>query len=92
MTRVSSARKPVTWHAIVLILDASIVTIMDMSQWITLQKYHLQAHWHEAEITTLADMTDQHHGIRATPGIPHCDHRDRHRFSQSRSWSHDPQI
>ena len=70
MTSVSNARKVATWHAIVLILDASIVTIMDMSQWTALKKYHLQAHWHDAEITPLADMTDQHLGIIATPGIP----------------------
>ena len=40
-----------------------------MWQWIALTKYHLQAHWHNAEITPLADMTDQHLGIIATPGI-----------------------
>ena len=53
-----------------LILDASIVTIMDMSQRIALTKYHLQACWNNAEITPLADMTDQHHRITATQGIP----------------------
>ena len=70
MTSVSNARNLVTWHAIVLILDALIVTIMDMSQWIVLTKYHLQAHQHNAEITPLADVTDQHLGIIATPGVP----------------------
>ena len=70
MTSVSNVKKPATWHAIVLILDASIVTIMDMSQQIALTKYHLQAHWHNAEITPLVDMTDQHLRIIATPGIP----------------------
>ena len=70
MTSVSNARKPATWHAIILTLDAWIVTIMDMLQWIALTKYHLQAHQHDAEITPLADMTDQHLGIIATPGIP----------------------
>ena len=70
MTSVSSARKLATWHVIVPTLDALIVTIMDMLQQIALTKYHLQAHWHDAEITPLADMTDQHLGILATPGIP----------------------
>ena len=70
MTSVSNARKPATWHAIVPTLDASIVTIMDTLQWIALTIYHLQAHWHDAEITPLADVTDQHLGIIATPGIP----------------------
>ena len=67
-TSVSNARKLATWHAIVHTLDILIVTIMDMSQWIALTKYHLQACWHNAEITPLADVTDQH--LRtATPGI-----------------------
>ena len=70
MPSVSNARKLATWHAIVLILIASIVTIMDMSQQIALTKYHLQAHWHDAEITSLADVTDQHLGVIATLGIP----------------------
>ena len=39
-------------------------------QWIALTKYHLQAHWHNAEITPLADVTEQHLRIIATPGIP----------------------
>ena len=59
MTSVSNARKPATWHTTVLILDASIVTIMDMLQQTSLTKYHLQAHWHDVEITPLADVTDQ---------------------------------
>ena len=70
MTSVSNARKLASWHAIVLTLDASIVTIMDMLPWIALIKYHLLTHQHNAEITPLADMTDQHLGIIATPGIP----------------------
>ena len=70
MTSASNARKLTTWHAIILILDALIVTIMDMSQWIDLTKYHPQTCWHDAKITPLADMTDQHHRIIATPGIP----------------------
>ena len=70
MTSVSNARKLATWHAIVPTLDASIVTIMDTLQQIALTKYHLQACWHDAEITPLADMTDQHLRIIATPGIP----------------------
>ena len=70
MTSVSNARKLATWHAIVLTLDALIATIMDTLQWIALTKYHLQAHWHDAEITPLADMTDQHLRIIATPGVP----------------------
>ena len=69
MTSVSNARKLATWHAIVPTLDALIVTIMDMLQWIALTKYHLQVCQHNAEITPLADMTDQHLGIIATPGI-----------------------
>ena len=69
MTSVSNARKLATWHAIVHTLDVSITTIMDTSQQIALTKYHLQAHWHNAKITPLADMTDQH--LRTTtPGIP----------------------
>ena len=66
---VSNARKPATQHAIAPSLDALIVTIMDMLQWIALIKYHLKVSWHNAEITPLADMTDQHVGIIATPGI-----------------------
>ena len=66
MTSVSNARKLATWHTIVLILDASIVTIMDMLQQIALTKYHLQAHQHDTEITPLADVTDQHLRIIAT--------------------------
>ena len=69
MTSVSNARKPATWHAIAPSLDALIVTIMDMWQQIALTKYHLQACWHDAEITPLPDVTDQHLGIIATPGI-----------------------
>ena len=70
MTSVSNARKPATWHPIVPTLDTSIVTIMDTLQQIALTKYHLQAHWHNAEITPLADMTDQDLRIIATPGTP----------------------
>ena len=69
-TSVSNVRKLATWHTIVLISDASIVTIMDTLQWIALTKYHLQAHWHDAETTPLVDMMDQHLGIIATPGTP----------------------
>ena len=47
-----------------------IVTIMDTSQWIALTKYHLQAHWHDAEIIPLVGMTDQHLRIIATPYVP----------------------
>ena len=67
---VSNVRKLATWQAIVHTLDASIVTIMDTSQQIALTKYHLQACQHNAEITPLADVTDWHLGIIATPGIP----------------------
>ena len=70
MTNVSNARKLATWHAIVLISDASIVTVMDTLQQIALAKYHLQAHWHDAETTPLVDVTDQHLRIIATPSIP----------------------
>ena len=70
MTSVSNARKPATWHTIVLISDALTVTIMDMSQWIALTKYHLQAHQQDSGTKPLADMTDQHLRIIATPGIP----------------------
>ena len=69
MTSVSNARKPATWHAIVPTLDASIVTIMDTLQQIALTKYHLQACQHDTEITPLANVTDQHLRIIATPGI-----------------------
>ena len=34
------------------------------------EKYHLQAHQHNAETTPLVDMTYQHLGIIAIPGIP----------------------
>ena len=69
ITSVSNARKLVIWHAIFYTLDVSIATIMDMLQWIAWTKYHLQACQHDAEITPLADVTDQH--LRtATPGIP----------------------
>ena len=60
MTSVFNARKPATWHAIVHILDVSIATIMDMSQWIALTKYLLQACQHDTGITPLVDMTGQH--------------------------------
>ena len=70
MTSVSNARKLATWHAILLILDALIVTIMNTFQQIALTKYHFQAHQLNAEITPLADMTDQHLRIIATPHIP----------------------
>ena len=58
MTSVFNARKLATWHAIVLILDASIVTIMDTLQQIALTKYQLQAHRHDTETTPLVDVTD----------------------------------
>ena len=70
MTSVSNARKLATWHAIVLISDALTATIMDTVQQIALTKYQLQAHQHNAETTLLVDVTDQHLGIIATPGIP----------------------
>ena len=67
-TSVSNARKLATWHAIVHTLDVLIVTIMDVSQQITLTKYLLQACWHNAGITPLVDVTGQH--LRtATPDI-----------------------
>ena len=43
---------------------------MDTLQQTALTKYHHQAHWHNAEITPLADVTDQLLRIIATPGIP----------------------
>ena len=64
---------------------------MDMSQWITLTKYHLQAHQHVAGTTPLVDMTDQHLRIIATPGIPTVT-IDRQRFSRSRFHSHNPRY
>ena len=68
MTSVSNARKLATWHAIVHTLDVLIATIMDMSQWIALTKYLLQAWKHDAGITPLVDMTGQH--LRtATPDV-----------------------
>ena len=70
MTSISNARKPATWHTILLISDALTVTIMDTSQWIALTKYHLQAHQHDQQTTPLVDMTDQHLRIIATQGIP----------------------
>ena len=70
ITSASNARKLATWHAIVLIADTLTVTIMDMSQWIALTKYHLQAHQHDTGTTLLVDMTNQHLRIIATPDIP----------------------
>ena len=70
MTSVSNARKLTTWHAIVLISDALTVTIMDTSWWIALTRYHIQTHQHDTGTTPLVDVTDQHLGIIATPGIP----------------------
>ena len=70
MTSVSNARKQATWHAIVPISNALIVTIMDTLQQIALTKYNLQAHQHDAETTPLVDVTDQYLRIIATPGIP----------------------
>ena len=68
MTSISNARKPATWHTIVHILGVLIVAIMGTLQQIALTKYHLQACWHDAGITPLVDVTDQH--LRtATPGI-----------------------
>ena len=45
-----------------------IAMIMDMSQWIALTRYLLQACQHNAGITPLIDVTGQHLGT-ATPGI-----------------------
>ena len=70
MTSVSNVKKLATWHSTALNSDALTVTIMDMSQWIALTKYHLQAHQHDAGTTWLVGMTDQHISIIATPGVP----------------------
>ena len=70
MTSVSNVRKPATWHATAPISDVLTVTIMDMSHWIALTKYHLQAHQQDAGTTPLVGMTDQHLRIIATPSIP----------------------
>ena len=43
---------------------------MDTSQRIALTKYHLQAHQQDSGTKPLADMTDQHLRIIATPGVP----------------------
>ena len=68
MTSVFNARKLTTWHAIVHTSDVLIATIMDMSQWIGLTKYLLQAYQHNAGITPLVDVTGKH--LRtATPDI-----------------------
>ena len=40
-----------------------------MSQQIALTRYLHWAHWHDAGITPLVDVTGQHPGS-ATPGIP----------------------
>ena len=58
MTSVSNARKPATWHAIVLISDALTAAIMDTSQQIAMTKYHLQAHQQDSGTKPLAGMTD----------------------------------
>ena len=70
MTSVFTARKLATWHGTALISDAVTVTIMDMSQWIALTKYHLQTHQLDPGTPPLVGMTDQHLGIIATTGIP----------------------
>ena len=63
-----NARKLATWHATVHTLDVLIATIMDMSQWIALTRYLLQACQFDAGIIPLIDATGQH--LRAaTPGI-----------------------
>ena len=69
MTSVSNVRKPTTWHTTALISDALTVTIMNTSQKIALTKYHLQAHQQDAGTTPLVDVTVQHLGTIATPGI-----------------------
>ena len=43
---------------------------MDILPQIALIKYHPQAHQHAAGTIPLADVTDHHLGIIATPGIP----------------------
>ena len=68
MTNVSNARKLATWNAIVHTLDVLIATVMDMSQWIALTRYLLQACWHSAGIRPLVDVTGQHLKT-ATPDI-----------------------
>ena len=43
---------------------------MDILPWISLIKYHLQAHQHATEVTPPVGMIDPHLGIIATTGIP----------------------
>ena len=69
MINVSNARKLAKWHAIALTSDALTITIMDMSQWISLTKSHLQAHQQDTGTTTLVGMIDQLLGVIITPGI-----------------------
>ena len=69
MTSVSNARKLATWHANALTSDALTVTIMDMSQWIALTKYHLQGHQQDTGTTPLVGKADQHLGIIPTLSI-----------------------
>ena len=68
MTNASNARKPATWHAMVHTLDVLIATIMVMLQQIALTRYLHQACWHDAWITPLVDVTDQHPGT-AKPDV-----------------------
>ena len=70
MTSVSNARKPTTWHAIFLISDALTVTIMDTLQQIALKNTTFRHTSMKTGTIPLVDMTDQHFGIIATPGIP----------------------
>ena len=72
-------------------LDVLIATIMDTLQQIALTRYHLQACWHDAEITPLVDVTDQCLAA-ATPGILTMTIEDRRRFSRSLSCSHNPRY
>ena len=88
MTSVSNARKLATWHDTVPISDVLTVTTMDTLLQIALIKYHLQVHQHAKGTIPLVDMTDHHLNIIATPGISHCDHRDRYRINHSQSHSH----
>ena len=42
---------------------------MDMLPWTALIKYHCQAHWHTAEVTTPIGMIGPPLGIIATPDV-----------------------
>ena len=67
MTGVFNVKKLDIWHATAPIYDASTAINMDMLPWISLIKYHHQAHQHAAEVTPLIGIIGYPLDIRVTP-------------------------